>query len=147
MSWQAKTFRVLDIQAGQDFETTFIKDLSSAFIKDHIYPFLQAISGDRSEISPTELKSVTIFIRAAFEWNKSIKCLVTPFSLRTIVVPNDAIFDAEMMEYYFEPRCAPEKNTIICAGTNGLKLYDREHPDGRVLVKAKVLVPQNCVET
>jgi len=143
MSWRAGTFKALENQAGQHFEATFIRDLSSIFVKDHIHPFLHAIFGDRSKTFPIELQSVTNLIRAAFEWNKSIKCLVPPFDLRTFVVPNDAVFDADTMEYYEKPMSASRTKMIICAGTNGLKLYDREHPDGRVLVKAKVLVPQN----
>src|SRR5260370_34860792 len=78
MPWRAGTFKALEIKAGRDFEETFIKDFLSALIKDHIFPFLQAIFHDRMNILPFQMEDVTSIIRPPFEWNRSIKGLVPP---------------------------------------------------------------------
>ena len=147
MSWRAGTYKAHEIQAGQDFGATFIETLSGAIIKEHIDPFLQAIFGKRMTIFPIELWDISTVVRVALDWNKSIKCLVPSIDLHTFVVPNNAVYDAGVMEFYERPMSASMTKTIICAGSIGLKLRDHENPDGRILVKVKVLTPQNYGDT
>ena len=136
MSWRAGTYKALEIQEGQDFRARFIETLSSTIIERHIGPFLQAIFGKPMNI--IELWEISAVVRRAFDWNKSIKCLVPSIDLHTFVVLNNARYDPDTMEYYEKPSNASMTETIICAVSIGLRRRNLE-----VLVKVKVLTPQN----
>ncbi len=144
LSWRATHFKLHGTRAGPGFQAKFVRDLSNSIIWDQIYPFLQGIFGGRMDHPPIEMESITDIVQAAFNWNRSIKCLVPPIDLRTFVVPNDAPFDAETMEYYEKPLGSFGTKIIICAGSCGLKLYEREDSGEEekveVLKKIEVLV-------
>jgi len=148
-SWRAGTYKAHEVQEGQDFSARFIETLSSTIIKDKIDPFFQAIFGKPMNI--IELRDISTVVRVAFDWNKSIKCLVPSIDLRTFVVDNNAAYEPRTMEYYETPMDADETEgtpiNIICAGSIGLERYDRENPGGQILVKVKVLTPQNYGDT
>ncbi|KAF8342298.1 uncharacterized protein EI90DRAFT_3032820 [Cantharellus anzutake] len=144
---EAGTFMLLDCLVARDNpQASSIDDILSALTNNRIMPLLHAIFGAHAYRIPIGIDPLRAIIQGAYKWNHNVKSLVPPADLRAFVVPNTGRFNAGTMLYCgraMESSESSGKEVIICAGSIGLKLYDRECLTGRVLLKVVVLTPQN----